>query len=158
MAGVESMIVEEKQPPPKQIDREKVSASFHLMASDINYESVYVNFLFFSFSRFNYVESLDLSIAVTCFLFHRASSFASRIQPWQFTIEWTTNLHMAGRNVTWIDRSGAWGKSRDETQRHLLWFCSGCTGSIWSRLSFAWNRCHLFGPMECRRFAIISTG
>lgn len=25
MAGLESMIVEEKQPPPKQVDREKVN-------------------------------------------------------------------------------------------------------------------------------------
>lgn len=28
MAGVESMIVEEKHPPPKQIDREKVNFIF----------------------------------------------------------------------------------------------------------------------------------
>lgn len=35
MAGLESMIVEEKQPPPKQVDREKVSIC-HPLTNDID--------------------------------------------------------------------------------------------------------------------------
>lgn len=93
MAGLESMIVEEKQPPTKSVDREKVN-----IHSDYNCNRWFVICV---------CVPLDLSAIVARLLFHRASSFTGRIYPRQCAIEWIANLYMAGCHTEGADRIGA---------------------------------------------------
>lgn len=107
---------------------------------------------------FWFVSISDVSTAAAGILLNGTPSFAVRIQSWQFTIERITNLHMAGCNVTRIDCPRTWCEPGDQTQRYLFWFCTRFAGPIWSWLSYARNRCHLFWPTERRRFAVNGTG
>lgn len=72
MAGVESMIVEEKQPPTKQIDREKVNIC------PVQFLEIGIKLLKIPSKHLIFID-LDMSIVVACILFDWSSSFSFRI-------------------------------------------------------------------------------
>lgn len=149
MAGVESMIVEEKHPPPKQIDREKVGwtlaelvrlGSYSKMASaHSSCDGRLSESMTFSPYKKNiqnlqifllHLRLLDLPAVTTCILFDRPSSFAQRISARQRATKWAPNLHVARCDAAWNYRPGAWGEPGDTAQGNLLWLCSRLTGSV----------------------------
>lgn len=69
MAGLESMIVEDKQSIQKPVDREKVWLSCNIVMFTIITNPIIIIFI-------------DMSIIAACILFHGTSSFPGGIQSW----------------------------------------------------------------------------
>lgn len=70
MAGVESLVVEEKAQPTKVVDREKVNTENSLNVLPVR--NILGKFFFF----------IDMSTFIAGFLFDGPSSFAARVYAW----------------------------------------------------------------------------
>lgn len=133
MAGVESMIVDEKNAPPKQVDREKVTATSIIYPLQYSYNRIHIP---------------DLPAFTTSLLQHWPPSLTSGIRPRRGSLQRTADLHMAGCHSKGIDGVSAWCQSRHSSPWYVFWLCVGFSGPG-RHAPYAWDRSDMHRTEGC---------